>query len=672
MPLNPRLACCGLLWKLGLAAMAQEVPTELPAITVKGQALDTAQKPFSVTTLEGDELREQLMREVESLWSRVPGMHVTDYQINGVANAVVLRGFAGGSHGGDIAATLDGIPLNEAMSHADGYFDLNVVVPLELEQAAVHRGPTSVLQGNYNRAGLIELRTRRSGSYRDIDVTAGSHGLLDTQLAIGQALESGDQLNLAAQQVRGDGARPDAGFSSSTLSGSWKHRLTPRLDLALSGRWNEARGDSPGYLTEAQWRQDPQGQDARVVGDGSRKRFGTLRLDAGYDLGGGTRLLGFAYGTRQEFTRWFTRPRASGWMQREEDYERSVRGAGMNLAGKAALGGGALDWMLGLEQVRESTDYGYWDGLDARRRTGPALDDRRTQLVNTAAYGQAGWQANDWLQATAALRRDRFTGSCRPLGPEDGDDPCGRMAGRSHASPKLGVSAQLGASMALRASWAEGFALPSDFAKYALGARELESNIFRQTELGLQWKPSAQWLVDAAVYRITSSQEIRNTAPGEYENFGATLRQGAELQLHWLPHSDWHIEWAWGRARSRVTQNADAALIGRQVSGVPGTTSTVHARWSPRADLTVHAVLRHVGRSALNAANTEWAGAYHWADLGLQYRLPAGVARNASLSLWLRNAGNVRYASTTVLIGGERLVAPGAPRTLQLGLQVSL
>lgn len=41
------------------------------------------------------------------------------------------------------------------MSHADGYFDLNVVVPLELEEIAVHQGPVSVLQGNFNRAGLV-------------------------------------------------------------------------------------------------------------------------------------------------------------------------------------------------------------------------------------------------------------------------------------------------------------------------------------------------------------------------------------------------------------------------------------------------------------------------------------------------------------------------------------
>ncbi|MBV8249834.1 MAG: hypothetical protein JO200_15455 [Comamonas sp.] len=55
-----------------------------------------------------------------------------------------------------------------------------------------------------------------------------------------------------------------------------------KLDVSLSGRWHEARGDSPGYLTEAQWRRGPQGRDAHAVGDGANKHFGTLRLDAQY------------------------------------------------------------------------------------------------------------------------------------------------------------------------------------------------------------------------------------------------------------------------------------------------------------------------------------------------------------------------------------------------------
>ena len=670
------LGCTGLMAGPVLAQTAKEGAAALPEVRVtaqvKGQALDEAQRAFSVTELGRDELREQPMQEVEALWNKVPGMHVNHYQLSGVANGLVLRGFGGGGHGGDVAATLDGIPLNEAMSHADGYFDLNVVVPLELDKVNVYRGPVSVLQGNYNRAGLVELRTRRSGSYTDFDVSAGSYGLLDAQAALGRELEGGDQLNLAAQHSRGDGARPSSGFERSTISGHWKHHVHEKLDISLSGRWHEARGDSPSYLTEAQWRQDPQGRDAHVVGDGANKHFGTLRLDAQYALDADLRLLGFVYGTQQDFVRWFTRPRGGGWMQREESYERSVLGAGLNLSGKSQLAARELNWMLGLEQVRESTDYGYWDGLVNRQRTGPALNDRNTRLDNTALYGQGSWQATDWLQTTAALRWDHFDGSCRLLEAEAGGNECNRMQGRSHTSPKLGALAQLNAQTALRASWSQGFALASDFAKYALRNSDLSANVFRQSELGVQWKPSAQWLIDAALYRITSSNEIRNTAPGEYENLGATVRKGAELQLHWLPSRSWHIEWAYGRNRSEVTQNANAALLGQRVVAVPDYTSTLHARWMPRSDITVHGVLRHVGRAPINATNTEWASSYHWLDLGLQYRLPASLARNASLNLWLRNAANTTYASTTTIIGGQRLVAPGAPRSVQLGLQFSL
>lgn len=668
--------CAGLLTGGAWAQTAREGNAALPEVLVraqvKGQALDEAQRSFSVTEFGSDDIREQPRQEVEALWNKVPGMHVNHYQLSGVANGLVLRGFGGGGHGGDVAATLDGIALNEAMSHADGYFDLNVVVPLELDKVNVHRGPVSVLQGNYNRAGLVELRTRRSGSYTDVDVSAGSQGMLDAQAALGRELEGGDQLNLAAQHSRGDGARPRSGHGRSTISGTWKHHVHEKLDISLSGRWHEARGDSPGYLTEAQWRQDPQGKDGHVVGDGADKHFGTLRLDAQYALDADTRLLGFVYGTQQDFVRWFTRPRSGTWMQREERYDRSVLGAGLNLNGKSQLVARELNWMLGLEQVRESTDYGYWDGLADRQRTAAALDDRNTRLNNMAFYGQGGWQATGWLQTTAALRWDHFDGRCRLLGAETGGDECNRMQGRSHASPKLGAMAQLDARTALRASWSQGFALPSDFAKYALRNSELGANIFRQTELGLQWKPSSQWLIDAAVYRVTSSNEIRNTAPGEYENLGATLRKGAELQLHWLPGRSWHLEWAYGRNRSEITQNANAALLGQRVVAVPEYTSTLHARWMPRGDVTVHGMLRHVGRAPINAGNTEWAGSYHWLDLGLQYRLPASVARHASLSLWLRNAANARYASTTAMIGGQRLVAPGAPRSVQLGLQFSL
>jgi outer membrane receptor protein involved in Fe transport len=231
----------------------------------------------------------------------------------------------------------------------------------------------------------------------------------------------------------------------------------------------------------------------------------------------------------------------------------------------------------------------------------------------------------------------------------------------------------VGEQLTLRASWSEGFALPSNFAKYALGAGRLDPNIFRQTEVGMQWRASRQLWLDLALYRMASSQEIRNLAPGVYENFGQTLRRGAELQAVWTPAKALELRWNYGRAQSRVTQNANAALVGRQVAAVPSYTSTLQARWQMHPDWALQGALRHVGRMAVDAANSVWSPAYHVADLGLQYRLPAALGlQDGTLRLTVRNLADKSYASSMSVIAGERLVAPGAPRTLLLGLQFSL
>jgi iron complex outermembrane receptor protein len=232
---------------LPLGVVAQASEPQLQELTVKGQTLQTSRAAYSVPTLSRDEIAAAHVSETEELWRNIPSMHVNNYQLSGVANSVILRGFSGGGHGGDVAATLDGITLNESMSHADGYFDLNVVVPLELEEVAVHQGPVSVLQGNFNRAGLVELRTRRSGEYKDIAVQAGSDATVDAQAALGLQLDDASQLFIAAQHARTDGARPDSSNDRSTLSARWQRQINADLNVAVSGRVHEAQGDSPSY-----------------------------------------------------------------------------------------------------------------------------------------------------------------------------------------------------------------------------------------------------------------------------------------------------------------------------------------------------------------------------------------------------------------------------------------
>lgn len=659
---------------LPLGVVAQASEPQLQELTVKGQTLQTSRAAYSVPTLSRDEIAAAHVSETEELWRNIPSMHVNNYQLSGVANSLILRGFSGGGHGGDVAATLDGITLNESMSHADGYFDLNVVVPLELEEVAVHQGPVSVLQGNFNRAGLVELRTRRSGEYKDIAVQAGSDATVDAQAALGLQLDDASQLFIAAQHARTDGARPDSSNDRSTLSARWQRQINADLNVAVSGRVHEAQGDSPSYLTFAQWQTDPQGKDPRVQGDGSQKHFKTLRLDVNYDLNTDTRLLAYAYGTQQDFVRWFTRPiNSTTWRQREERYDRNVWGAGLNVSSKAQWLGSPTQWTVGTETLRESTDYGFWDGLQNRQRQAAAEYDRNATLNNVAAFGQVAWQVNPLFQPSIGLRWDRFTGDCQRLGAETGGNPCTGMKTVSHASPKLGLASQVHEHVTLRTSWSEGFALPSNFAKYSLGAAHLDPNIFRQTEIGVQLRPSQNWWLDIAAYRMVSSQEIRNVGADVYENFGGTIRKGFEAQAIWTPMDALELRWIYGRAQSRVKHNGNPNLIGKQVTAVPTYTSTVQARWRVNSQWTIQGAVRSVGKMAVNADNTLWSQAYNVADVGVQYTLPAAWGlKDGGLNLNVRNVANRDYASNTSVIGGTRLVAPGAPRTVMLGLNFSL
>lgn len=666
--------CASAAAGLGLPAAADEA-VSLEAVVVKGQALRGATaSAYSGSGFDHELIRERQVAQPQELFRWVPGMNVRSLGLGAVADSISLRGFSGGGHGGDIGMVIDGIPLNEAMSHADGYADLNVVIPLEVDSLTVLRGPVSPLYGNFNRGGLVVIDTRKAGTYRQGDFSLGSRATGDAQAALGLQPAGGQQLNLAAQVNTTDGFRPQSQTERATLAGRWSLDLAPALQLALATRLHRGEGDSASYLTQAQFERDPYGIDPRVRNDGARKNFGTLRADLNAVLAPGLKLLSFAYGTRQDFSRWFTRPTGSNpaadWTQREETYDRAVWGAGVNLNGQARLAAGPLNWVGGVETFRESTDYLFYDGLERRRRVNPAVFDRNSRLNSVSAFGEAEAPLHPLLHAVLGLRYDRFDGRCRRNGSETGTDPCGPLADLDHLSPKLALRSEVGAALQLRASWAEGFALPSNFIKYALGAANLDPNLFRQTELGARWRAD-RWRIDLAGYRITSTQEVRTVAPGVYENFGATLRRGLEASLAFTPREDLALTLAWARAATEVTENASAALVGKQVSGVPDRTLTLGLDYAPLQGMGASAAWRRVGRYAIDAPNTRFYDGYSALDLGLTYAGRRGAVRYRA-AVRLDNALDKVYATSASLIGGQAVYATGAPRTLRVGVQVDL
>ncbi|MFT4102871.1 MAG: TonB-dependent receptor [Burkholderiaceae bacterium] len=652
---------------VGGAAWAQgEAPSELSAVEVKGQSTAAVSAAFSATRQDADEIREQRVQQVQQLFRNVPGMNLNGLGLTGVADNVVLRGFGAGGHGGDVGFVVDGIALNEAMSHADGYADLNVIIPLELEDMTVLRGPVSALYGAYNRAGVVALRTRRGGRYLDADFAAGSRGTLDAQLAGGFEIDDRQHLNLAAQAYRSDGFRPQSGGERYTLSGRYALKATPDLEVAISGRAHRATADNPGYLSAAQFHADPYGIDPRMKNDGAKKNFDTLRADLNYRLGPALKLLSYLYATRQDFTRWFTRggEAAATWSQREETYQRDVIGAGFNLNGRHDTGLGALSWVAGLETIRERTDYLKYENTDFRRRVGTADYDRRFTLNNVAAFAEAGLPMHRLFQPTLGLRYDRFTGDCRRSGPELMTDPCGGLPVADHTSPKIGVRSQVSERVQLRASWTEGFALANEMAKYALGDSRVSPNVFRQAEIGANLKLARSLTVDVAAYRLRSSDEIGMIAPGEYVNSGSTRRTGIEIAALWAPMPVFDLSITYGSANSRILGNVDPTLVGKRVTAVPRMTSTISANWRPVAGWQGTVVWRRVGDYAVDERNTETYPGYQRWDLGVSYTF-AGP-RPITVYAAIDNLADRRYATQVGAVG----YATGAPRMFRVGTQL--
>jgi outer membrane receptor protein involved in Fe transport len=652
---------------------AEPAAVQLAQIVVKGQAIAAEAQAYSVTELTTADIRQENVANFDELLREVPGMTVRDFGLGGVANSIVIRGFGGGGHGGDLGAVLDGIPLNEAMSHADGYVDLNVIIPLEVESLTVYRGPVSALYGNYNRGGLLSLRTRKSGDYVDADASIGSHETANLQVALGKPIGDRHRLNLAAQAYFTDGYRPQSDVDRQTVSGRWAFDLTPKVEVAISGRYHRTDADSASYLTMAQFLDDPYGIDPRVQNDGAEKEFGTLRLDVNAELGPDTKLLTFAYLTKQDFTRWFTRPVGGGvWRQREETYDRDVFGAGGSLNGKFTVFDGAAPWnyVIGVETFREQTDFQYYDGVDNRMRVAPAANDRETRLSSISAFAEVEAPLHDLLKLSLGLRGDWFAGGCELLGPETGADPCGDLNDVNELSPKVGVRSSITSWLELRANWSKGFALPPGFIKYAGGGAGLDPNVFRQIEIGATVTPLPDFKLDVAAFRLKSSNEIRTVIPGVYENFGSTLRRGIEASLDWAPVDSFRLRAVYGFTDTEVTENANPALIGNGLSGVPRHSANLEAYWSPIDNWTIDVNWRYVGKYQVNAQNTLQADSYNTVDLGLAYEGTAPVPFRAFVRV--DNLTDEKYATSVFSIGGETVVAPGAPRTARIGVQLSL
>lgn len=655
-------SCIATLFCYGqIPAFAQDGSEKktLETITVTGEAMDQSNKSFTVNTVYRDQLEEGNHSDVLRAIEETAGvtMSAGAYAQGGVASAFQVRGFAGGGHGSDAAIYIDGISLNEGGSHGDGYADTNVIMPIELETISVYKGPVSPLYGNFARAGTLAFETRKGGQYHDVDLFIGAYDTVNAQMAMGQKIDS-VSTNFAIQAYDTRGYREHQEYTKINATGRIAFDINADSKIALSVRRHSGHFNSPGYITEAQFsgsESERKGRAPTAEDDGGSRNFTSYRVDYNAMVSESIKLLAYGYSVDQDSVR-FAKFSYTEDGQTERIYSRGGTALGASLNGDSTLLGKATSWVLGVEYLDETTDAARYNSKNRVR--GGVTQNQKLTTETTSLFSQLDIALTDKLTSTLGLRYDSFDGSAL----DKTVNTSSPMENYSHFSPKLGLRYSLSDNWQVRASAANGFALPSGEAKYDASI-QVDPVDYMQYEVGINGSPAEKWKLDLAAFTLDSSGEYQQIA-GETVNFGETRRTGVEAELRYNLVSYLEFIGLLGVFDSEIQKGEN---LGKAVTNVPEHTATFKTSYTPPTGLGGTLAWRSTGQYYLTGDNSQSYEGFDVVDLTVFYNLDKGS--NMKLYAEVNNVLDETYAES-VFYGEDANYAPASGRNIGAGMTI--
>lgn len=661
-------------------ALTQASPRDtlhsLSDISVKGEAVSETQQPVTVTTLDSKYIDKLHLQRPEEILNEVPGAEAGNYNQGGVANTFMLRGFSNGGHGGDAAVFVDGITLNEGESHADGYADMNVLIPLEIDHVEIFKGPSSALYGNFARGGVVAFNTKKGGEYNKLRMEYGTFNTLNTQAAFGIKVGENVSNNSAVQYYHTDGYQDNSHWLRGNVSTRFDFKLNEKLDLAVSARAHGSEWGSPGYIPKAQFDNvdESKKQAENAEFDGGSKRFYTERLDLGYSFSDQLKLLYWAYGTQQDFTRFAKFGYEKGgtpgddFCQSEKNYMRNVFGTGASLNYLGAIGEFPFGVVGGVEYFNESTDFNLW--YTENRLRLEHGEDRTYGITTFSGFAQADMEITPYFRPLLGIRVDNFGGELESRDPntvkvvQDMNDYLA-------VSPKAGFSSRVIEPLDFRFSYSKGYALPDGEAKYS-PAYAVDPVSVNQLETGLEYNFNDVIKSDLSVYMLDTDNEIQEKIPGSniFENIGKTRRQGLEIGLTAAPIKGLELSGDLGMIKSEIIENSSKELEGKEVSGVPEMIWNIGARYVSPLGLGAGLKFRNVGEYYLDEMNTTTYEGYGVLNGDIFYTFERDNGKSCRLYLAVDNIANEHYSQSVWGGYGTLNYAVSSPRTFTGGIQL--
>lgn len=516
-----------------------------PAVGVRNRISNAPTAlPSAVTTITSDDVdATNVGRDISNVFRRVPGVLANNIDQGETGNGFRMRGFATqGTHGADTAVYVDGVPQNIPSSQGGaghGPVFLEWLTPDMIGNINVVKGPISALYGDQNRAGAVDISTKRGGASTpsSIGVSVERYGLRRTSLVLSNQFEGFESL-LVGDTYRNDGYRHASKTDRDNLF--WK-LSAQRGDGLYSLRLSHYEADfaAAGYLSlpALEAGLDPRSTQFNNPGFGSAKRNSLVfnRTPANGEEGWYLT----AYAEQLERTRGIS----TSAIQHTVGYDdRDIFGG--RIAQNIVLGERA-SLTVGADIRRDRGDALRQIYVN-RLPTANYINNQDLNLLTYGIFAQAQYRPVGSLKLLGGLRYDRF----------DYDINNRKLPAASTSykdgvfTPKIGAVWTVMPKLDVFANVAQGFRSPAaeqisgSGSTGPLGAAgglisQVSPTKVRSYDLGFTAAPAEGWTASGAVYYTLNEDEIVLQPDGSYKSVGETTRKGFELETryHFSPAS---------------------------------------------------------------------------------------------------------------------------------------
>ena len=578
------LACC-----LGSQlAQSQEVE-EVEEVIVWGRSLQLLGNTNSASkgVVGYSDFSTRPLSRVAELVEVVPGMIATQHSGPGKANQYFLRGI-NLDHGSDFSTYFDGMPVNfRTHAHAQGYMDLNFIIPEIIERVDFQKGPYFADTGDFSLAGSNSMKTYDALAENFTEITFG----LEDEIR----LVTANSFQLA---------------NGSVLAAFEHHQSNGHFDLDQDVRkyngllkYTGAIANIPSRITfsayDSQWistNQVPQ----RAVDRGLISRFGFIDPDLGgeshrYSLTANFQINDWDlnlyassyYMSLINNPTYFLNNPADGDEFEQED-ERRLFGGSLRKRSESEIFGLPAAQTVGIDIRYDDVNELNLFNTISRRRLSSIREDEAEEF-SAGLFAESQISLTDKLRATLGVRVDYYDFEVDALRPgNSGSDQ------DSLWQPNIGLAYRVNENVELYLNYGHGF--HSNDVRAAVNTidpvtgdpTEAQDVLVegKGSEIGFRYDTLNGFNIAIAAFELRTDSELVFVGDaGTTEPSDPTSRNGVEINSFWEINENWVFDFS-------------AAKTSGHFRGLPSNADSI----TDAHEEVLAAGLTHVGNNGLTAS----------------------------------------------------------------------